>query len=274
MRTCKAYASAYDNVGSEAKLASKFPDKNFKDIVPVEVKKEPIDYLLLQAGSVDITNLKTKDYPEKHAEYFKQEVRYAAKNMFVTAESALASQPTIKKVVIMTLTPRYDSHQDDPKSIKAILAQMYNNTLGELWLDSPVKDKVVVGMHNLECNGGVREARYRDIFGKRYDGYHLFGPSGKKAFTVSVLNILKETEILDQANQQISSANKLYSKLWQSQYQQRKQNNRNQRTNRQNTQAHRGGDIRTKSNNRAEYTNDHSQRYSVPTSNMFEHLNY
>ena len=105
---------------------------------------------------------------------------------------------------------------------------MYNNILGELWLDSSVKDKVVIGIHNLESVGGVREARYRDIRGNRYDGVHLFGPSGTKAYTVSVLNILKENDMVDHTEGQIKSGQDFYSNLLQFQYQKRKSNGHRQ----------------------------------------------
>ena len=71
----RAYSTVFDNVGTRAKKAARNPAKNFKDIVPVEVKKEPYEYLLLQGGAVDITNLNTKDKPKEHSDYYKQEVQ-------------------------------------------------------------------------------------------------------------------------------------------------------------------------------------------------------
>ena len=168
VRTAKAYSSIFDNVGTKAKAAARYPTKNFKDVVPAEIKKEPIDYLVLQSGSVDITNLNTKDKPKEYSEYYKREVRYAAKNLFEAAETAISAQPSLKKVVIMCQTPRYDERSSDPLALKRVLADLFNQTLAELWLESTFKDKLVVGIHNLECTGGIREARYRDIRDKRY----------------------------------------------------------------------------------------------------------
>ena len=79
VETSRAYSSVFDNVGTRAKKASRYPAKNFKDIVPMEVKKEPYEYLLLQGGTVDITNHNTKDKPKELFNYYKQEVRFAAK---------------------------------------------------------------------------------------------------------------------------------------------------------------------------------------------------
>ena len=118
MITSKAYASVFDNVGRRAKAAAQYPTKNFTDVVPTELRKELFQYLLLRAGAVDITNLNTKDNPEHFSKHYKEEVRYAAKNLFKVAEDFVSTQPTLKKVVIMTQTPRYDVKAVDSLSLK------------------------------------------------------------------------------------------------------------------------------------------------------------
>ena len=272
MKAAKAYGAIFDNVGSKAKQAARFPAKNFTDVIPLEVKKESFDYLILQAGSVDITNLNTKDNPEEHSVYFKQEVRFAAKNLFSAAESALDAQPSLKKVVIMNLTPRYDGAAVDPLSLKPAFAQLFNNTLSELWIDSPLKDKVVIGIHNLECVGGIKEARYRDIRNRKYDGVHLYGPSGKKAYTISVLDILKSADILDQTGGQILSGKDFYQKLVQGQYQAGKHSTHKAPIKRAHPDSANDRDIRPQRYHKVKDT--YEQRYTVPTSNLFEHLNW
>ena len=89
----------------------------------------------------------------------------------------------------MKQIPRYDPTSKDPCAIKAALSQLFNDTLVQLWLGSPLKDRMTIGTHSLECQGGVRDARYRN--GKKYDGIHLYGPSDKKSYTESVLNIIR-----------------------------------------------------------------------------------
>jgi hypothetical protein len=166
----------------------------------------------------------------------------------------------------------------DPLCLKPALAQLFNNTLGELWLDSRLKDKVVVGVHNLECVGGIREARYRNIKSNKYDGVHLYGPSGRKAYTISVLDILKSADILDQTDGQMTSGKDYYSKHLQFQYQKRKHNgyygySKKPNLNRATPNSENDRDIRPQSYHRGQNTYEH-MRYSVPTSNMFEHLNW
>ena len=259
-----------------AKAAARYPAKNFKDVIPVEVGKDTFDYLLLQAGSVDISNLNTKDKPEEHSDYFKREVRCAAKNLFVAAESAFVAQPSLKKVVIMYQTPRYDPRSSDPLALKPVLADLFNQTLGESWLGSNLKDKIVIGVHNMECTGGIKEARYRDTKNNKYDGVHLFGPSGKKTYTISVLDILLGAGIADHRNGQIISGQDYYSQYSHFQYQKKKNVRINRdRVIRPQRNQYRANDYSSNYNDVRTMSNQQQQnRYTVPTSNIFDHLNW
>ena len=106
--------------------------------------------------------------------------------LFKVAENSLESHTTLQKVVILNQIPRYDTKNADPLQIKAALSQIYNNKLKDLWMNSPLKSKIYVGSHTIDCSGGIREARYRCTQSGRYDGVHLYGPSGIKAYTNSV----------------------------------------------------------------------------------------
>ena len=94
----------------------------------------------------------------------------------------------------MKQTPRYDTSANDPHSVKAALAQLYNDTIVQLWLSSPLKDRMTVGSHILECNGGIRESRCRHK--NRFDGINMYGTSGRKAYTESVLRIVRDAGLI------------------------------------------------------------------------------
>ena len=96
----------------------------------------------------------------------------------------------------MKQTPQYDPIDVDPLGLKAALSQLFNNTLVELWLSSPLKDKIFVGSHNIDCSGAIQSARYRHTKTGRFDGVHLYGASGSKAYTKSVLNILRSASVI------------------------------------------------------------------------------
>ena len=157
----KAYSSVFDKVSNVAKQAARFPAANFTDVVPAELNKGRFNTLVLQAGSVDITNLNTKDNPKEYMEYFRQETILSAQNIFRAATNALRAHPNLSKVIIMSQIPRYDTPHVDPLALKASLSLLFNTSLTNLWMESPDKEKIHVGSHNIDCNGAIRETRYR-----------------------------------------------------------------------------------------------------------------
>ena len=198
IKPVKAYSAVFDNESNVAKKAAYFPQKNFTDVIAKEVENEEFDTMIVQAGSVDISNFNTKNDPEKHFEYFHQQSVMSAKNIFTACENALRMKPSMKKVIIMKQIPRYDRPDMDPLSIKQALSMIFNNTLTEQWRTTSFKEKIFIGNHNIECSGGVRESRYRNIQTGAFDGIHLYGSSGKKAYTNSVLNILNQAGLINQ----------------------------------------------------------------------------
>ena len=83
--TAKAYTSMKDTVSNDAKQAARFPESNFTDVIPAELRKDNYHSLVLQAGSVDISNLNTKNNVNKNLEYFRNETIMSAKNAAVNA---------------------------------------------------------------------------------------------------------------------------------------------------------------------------------------------
>ena len=189
--TSKAYSAYHNRISHGLKEPSKIPLRNFLSVVPEEVTKDAYDYLIVQSGAEDITNLKTKINPNENMDYFKQETVKSAKNTFDACLLALDRQPSLKNIIILKQTPRYDPHSSDPLSIKPALAEIFNSTLTELWMSCPLKSKIYLGSHNIECSGAIQLARYQHTRSGRFDGVHLFGPSGSKAYTSSVINVLR-----------------------------------------------------------------------------------
>ena len=82
----------------------KFPEVNFTDVVRRELDKGDFKTLLLQAGSIDVTNLNTSENPEEYMEYFRQITVMSANNIFQAATNAVRSKPYLRKVIIMKCT--------------------------------------------------------------------------------------------------------------------------------------------------------------------------
>ena len=103
---------------------------------------------------------------------------------------AHANNPAPKIVTIMNHAPRYDLQEVYPMGLKPKLANFANSYILELWLDSPRKDSIVIGSHNLACSISERKMRHTDERTGRFDGVHPYGSTGKTAYTESVVNIL------------------------------------------------------------------------------------
>ena len=95
----------------------------------------------------------------------------------------------------MKQIPRYDPSDVDPLSLNASLSLLFNNTMTNLWMESPYKEQIFIGSHNIECTGAIREARYRHTKSGRCDYIHLWGASGSKVYTLSVLHILRAAHV-------------------------------------------------------------------------------
>ena len=116
--------------------------------------------------------------------------------MFTEVSNALNKNPGLKKAIILKHIPRYDSKRNDPHSLKASLSKLYNDTLVQNWLESNLKDRILIGNHDLDCQGAVLNSRYRNLQKNLYDGVHMYGSSGKKAYAESILNILRKVELV------------------------------------------------------------------------------
>ena len=173
-----------------------YSEKSFENVTNNELANKPASVLILNGGAEDISSLDTKSNPSADLSRCKNVVRKAAKNLFTVAENALAKNLSLKKVIIIKAIPRTDPKNVDPKYLKPGLVQVFNCALVEFWMESLLRDKIVIAENNLECSGGVQEARYRNNVNSKYDGVHLFGPSGRKAYSCSVLDILKANKLL------------------------------------------------------------------------------
>ena len=145
----------------------------------------------------------------------------------------------------------------NPPGLKASLSKLFNETLEQLLVNSAFKDRVMIGNHNLDCSGCVLQARYRNIQSNKFDGIHMYGPSGQKAYTASVLNILSSAQLV-----QVNPPKYFDEYHHQSCEQTRYQAKRKMKTR---------GPVQKKSNMAGSYLGNSTQ-YTVPTYNRFAQL--
>jgi hypothetical protein len=182
--------------------------------------------------------------------------------MFNIAQQTLKQKKSINKVVIMEHPPRFDDQ------IKSKLAQLANSTLSQLWVISPLKDKIIIGRHSLESLGvgNSHLARYKDYSTGRYDGVHLYGQNGVRDYTDSVNSIFLMALSEDQQGQASvraefgNSKDDTHQTCEQSQYMWKQ--NKSKRTNRQNK-----GTTHNRFGTQTQYNQP------MPTQNRFNMLN-
>ena len=144
IRTVKAYSSIYENVEDGGKHAPRFPRKNFNDVIMNELNKDKPDAMIVQSGSVDITNLKTENCNDDNIEYFKHQAIASANNLFTAVTNAAANHPQLKKIIILKQMPSYDFLTSNPPGLKHCLSQLFNETLDQLYSECKLKDKLSV----------------------------------------------------------------------------------------------------------------------------------
>ena len=158
-----------------------------------EHEHDDFTHLVLAAPTVDISNLDTTNVSKTDdTSVLKQRATISAKNMISVAEAALENHKHLRKVIIMEHAPRFDLHVMDPSGIKPKLAKYANSSLYKLWHSSLMKDKIVIGKHNIECSGEQRSLVYSDDWSGKYDGVHMYGSFGRITYSKSVSNILKD----------------------------------------------------------------------------------
>ena len=210
--------------------------------------------LVMSAPTVDITNIDTRESTQIDAE---QKVINSSKNMFNIAQRALSQNKNLTKVVIMEHPPRFDGKN------KSDLANLANSTLGQLWVLSPLKGRIIIGRHSLENPGAgpTYLARYKDHNTGKHDAVHFYGRCGVRDYTDSVKTILRfALSDGDAAPPSASSNTDDHLSKEQAQYQWSQAQGRHN-----NRQGH--------SNTEHRYSNQAQTSQHIPTQNRFQSFN-
>ena len=132
--------------GSVKASGQKFPDSNFTEVVPRELRGQQSDILVMQASSVDLTNIPAG----ASKEYSEQVALVSSQNMVTVAKNALAYNPSIKQVLLLQTTPRYDDKHELNQFAQKKLEEAKNGA---------ADDRIIIGKHSLACSGGLRVSR-------------------------------------------------------------------------------------------------------------------
>ena len=251
IKSAKAYSSTKDD-------AAKWPTKNFNDVVSHNLKNpgnEEFNILVMSAPTVDITNIDTINQVKKDVEL---KVINSCKNMMNIAQRAITQNKSLTKVIVMEHPPRFDGKH------KSELTKLANSTLGQLWVLSPLKGRIVIGRHSLESPGvgPTHLARYKDHNTGRYDAVHFYGRSGVRDYTDSIKSIMMIAFSDKEAAQSSARTQTVDDHLREEQAQYEWSQGQSKHTNRQG-----------QSNTEHRYGKQAQPSQPIPTQNRFQHFN-
>ena len=109
--------------------------------------------------------------------------------MITAAENIIGKNHNIKKVLILTRIPRFDTEDTDPNHIKPLLSDYANSALKEELENSNFKDQISVASHQLPFV--FQENLYGHPTQYNFDGIHLRGPDGPNHYSRSLCNIFQ-----------------------------------------------------------------------------------
>ena len=262
----------------------RFPDSNFKVTVPAVVKKEDADTIVLETGSIEITNMDvnnamvdpTKDIKEYQKEWF-EKAEEVSTELFKIAEDAIAADENVN-VIILKRLPRFDRSSSDISKIKAKISEFANQVYDQLWLRRGSPERIhIVSIKLLEKEGFLKDIIYGSHEDKKYDGIHLVGSGASRHFTYRAVQAI--LPILSKPNQDQKSSSFSRGKRNIGYRQPDKENHINcpqAKFKRQSANGGQGGrsdrlfsDV-VKGPSKQKVKNS----YTVPTSNFFNPLNY
>ena len=185
----KAYTATIDE-------NSKFPGKNFFDVIDHELKDKSFEILVIGGGCVDISNLDTLSNPESNISSLREGAITSAQKLFCLSEAVLHEFPSIRKVILMKRSPRYDLATSDPLRLKPQLSALADATSFGLWCESTFRDRIILGGHDVPSG----EEQICEVFGnpgdKEYDGLHMRGPAGLSFLTNSIQKVLTKANLI------------------------------------------------------------------------------
>ena len=188
---------------------AKYPELNFRDVVPDAVEKNSPDVVVLQTGSIEITNFKTnaammdanRDINEYKKEWF-EKVKKSSEALFEIAEKVTEKNPKIK-VIIMKCLPRFDRTSADLLKIKAQLSEFGNSIYQQLWYKKGYPTNIHVAAFELGCTSRshLKNLIYGNPDNPRYDGVHLCGEGGTRHLTYRAIQAIKSIVNTNKASQ-------------------------------------------------------------------------
>ena len=181
------------------KREGKFPDLNFEKVVPETIESDDVDTLVLETGSIEISNIDVnravmnfdKSVEESKREWF-EEAEETSKALFQIAEDCVSKDKELN-VVIVKRPPRFDKTTNDILGIKQKISDYANKIYDQCVLKSSNAERIhLVELDLIQKSNYLKELIYGRQDNERYDGIHLAGSGSSRHFTYRVVQSLKQ----------------------------------------------------------------------------------
>ena len=177
----------------------RYPDQNFKEVVAETLEDGEVDTLVLEAGSIEITNIDVnkavmnteKSIEESKKEWF-DKAEETSKAIFQIAEESVAKNKKLNVVIVKRLQ-RFDKTSSDIIGIKQKISDFANKIYDQCILKSSNSSRI----HLMELNLTRESKHLKDIIygrtdNQRYDGIHLSGEAASRHFSYRVVQSFKQ----------------------------------------------------------------------------------
>ena len=173
--------------------------KSLHETVKREIKTDNPDYIIIEAGTEEITLIDAKSvnkHDEKALMKFKRELHMKVENdskkIFQIAEEASELVKDLHVIIVKRL-PRYDDVKADPLKLKANLSHFANSVFDQLWFKkgSPTNIHIVNIELGTESSKHLKNLIYGQPTSKNYDGIHLEGEGASRHLSYRAVQAIK-----------------------------------------------------------------------------------
>ena len=135
----------------EAATVEKEDDRaSFRETVETELEREPVDTLVIQGGTEEVTNLDITGDVSSKMESMKKTIKTSFENLFNIAENSLENNSGLQRVVLLKRMFRCDIN--DPDGLKSKLSEYGNRVFEDTWLDRGCPKNIIIAQQDLTSN--------------------------------------------------------------------------------------------------------------------------
>ena len=181
------------------KEEGRYPKSNFEAIVPETMRNGSIDTLVLETGSIEITNIDVnrammnteRDISEYKNEWF-EKMEEASKSLFKIAEDCVQKDENLQ-VIIVKRPQRFDRSSQDILGIKPKLSEYANKVYDQCLLKTSKPGNIhLVELDLIQNSSHLKQIVYGHQKDDNYDGIHFVGAGSSRHLTYRAIQSISK----------------------------------------------------------------------------------